>query len=383
MPTLPLDPDLLREAVEAYKAAGLVRSEAAKRLGLRPSTFDHRLNKAIAAGLDQDIVHPAPAGHKVKGVSTLYNPKGDVIAQWVKTRSDGPDLDEVIGSIRAAFDDYQGTAEPSFAPEVTDSELVTVYPLADLHLGLLAWGKETGDDWDLTIADAEIRRSMSRLVASSPRSSVAVVLGLGDLLHADNYDNQTSRSKHKLDVDGRYPKVLQTATKLLLHVIDLALERHEVVIVRLIPGNHDDVSAIAVTNALATRFDGHERVKVDTDPGRFWWWRFGKVFLGAAHGDMAKMRELPLIMASRRPEDWGATTHRMVFTGHIHHREKLNAREFGDVDVESFNSPAGKDAWQYGAGFVSKRSVHSITFHNVDGEVSRCRVSLSQNSQSG
>jgi hypothetical protein len=100
------------------------------------------------------------------------------------------------------------------------------------------------------------------------------------------------------------------------------------------------------------------------------------VFLGAAHGDMAEMKELPLIMASRNKEDWGATTHQMVFTGHIHHREKLNAKEFGGVDVESFNSPAGKDAWQAGMGFVSKRSVHSITFHNIDGEILRNRAPI-------
>lgn len=377
MATPPLSEALLREALEAFKANGYSKKLAAEALGLKPATYDHRYMKAILAGLDNDIVHPAPAGHQIKGVSTLYNADGTVSAQWVKTKADGPDLDIVIEAVKTAFDEYQGAALPTFAPEVTDSELATAYMLADLHIGLLAWHKETGEDWDLTIAESELSKALGRLIAASPHSSVGVVLGLGDLLHADNYDNQTSRSKHQLDVDGRYPKVLQTATKLLLHVIDLALEKHEQVIVRLLPGNHDDVSAIAVTNALATRYSDHPRVTVDTDPGRFWWWRFGKVFLGAAHGDMAKMRDLPLIMASRRPEDWGASTHRMVFTGHIHRREKLSAREFGDVDVESFNSPVAKDAWSAGMGYTSKRSVHSITFHNVDGEISRSRVALS------
>ena len=92
------------------------------------------------------------------------------------------------------------------------------------------------------------------------------------------------------------------------------------------------------------------------------------------------MKDLPLIMASRHPEDWGASTHRMIFCGHIHHREKLNAREFGDVDVESFNSPTAKDAYSHGAGFVSKRSVHSLTFHELEGEISRSRVAIVQNS---
>jgi len=376
MPTPPLSESDLRAVLEAYKANGYSKKLAAEALGLKPGTYDHRYTKAILAGLDNDIVHPAPAGHQIKGVSTLYNPDGSISAQWVKTRADGPDLDQIIDTIKAAFDDYQGAAEPTFAPEVTDTELATVYPLADWHLGLLAWHREVGEDWDLSIAEREIRQSMARLVASSPSSSTAVVLGLGDLLHSDNYDNMTSRSKHRLDVDGRYPKVLHTAVKLVIYVIDLALQKHDSVLVRLLPGNHDDQSAIAVTLALAARYDGHPRVKVDDDPGRFWWWRFGSVFLGAAHGDQAKMKDLPLIMASRHPTDWGASKHRLILTGHIHHRERLSAKEFGDVDVESFNTPAAKDAYSHGHGYLSKRSVHSLTFHNLEGEISRSRVSI-------
>ena len=380
MPTRPLTEQDMRAAIEAFKANGFSKKLAAEALGLKSATYNHRYYKAVMAGLDGDIVHAAPAGHQIKGVSTLYNQDGSLRQQWVKTRADGPELDQIIDAIKGAFDDYRGAAEPSFAPEVTDSQIATVYPLADWHIGLLAWGREVGEDWDLSISERYIRQSMDRLVATSPKAATAVILGLGDLLHSDNYEGVTSRSKHRLDVDGRYPKVLQTAVKLVVHAIELALQHHDQVLVRLIPGNHDDQSAIAVTLALASRYEGHPRVTVDDDPGRFWWWRFGKVFLGAAHGDIAKMKDLPLIMATRHPEDWGATRHRLIFTGHIHHREKLNAREFGDVDVESFNSPTAKDAYSHGAGFVSKRSVHSLTFHREDGEISRSRVAIVQNS---
>jgi hypothetical protein len=363
----------LMAAVEAVKAHGNV-ANAARALGVPDGTLRNRYNAAVRRGLDDKIVSEVPAGHSLKGVSTLYRDDGSIIQQWIKTRTDQPPLEEIIEAVRGAFEEYRASAVSTTFAAPADDELATVYPLADWHIGLLAWGKEVGEDWDLPKAEADIKGAMERLVAASPASSTAVVLGLGDLLHSDGYANATARSNNKLDVDGRYPKVLVTATKLILYTIDLALQKHEHVIVRLIPGNHDDQSAIAVSLALAVRFEGHPRVKVDDDPGRFWWWRWGKVFLGAAHGDMAKMRELPLIMASSHPEEWGATTHKMVFTGHIHHREKLNAKEFGGVDVESFNSPAGKDAWQVGMGFVSKRSVHSLTFHNVDGEVMRNRA---------
>lgn len=364
-----------QEAVDAFEKYGS-QTAAADALGLNRSTYLHRLRSGIKAGLDQAIVHPAPQGHTVKGVSTLYDAGGNVAMQWVKTKAGELSFEEITDAIAGAFEEYRGTALVSPPPVSSDPELATIYPLADWHIGLLAWHREVEQDWDLTIAEAAIGKAMERLIARSPSSQTAVVLGLGDLLHADNYDNMTSRSGNKLDVDGRYPKVLKVATKLVLHTVELALQKHEHVIVRLLPGNHDDQSAIAVSLALALRYEGHPRVKVDDDPSRFWWWRWGKTFLGAAHGDMAKMDKLPIIMASRHPVDWGASEHRMIFTGHIHHREKLNAKEVGGVDVESFNSPAAKDAWQFGAGFVSKRSVHSITFHNVDGEESRQRVNV-------
>lgn len=375
MPTHAMTAELKQEAVDAFAKYGSQQA-AADALGLSRTTFQSRYYAGVKAGLDQAIVHPAPQGHTVKGVSTLYDQAGNVLQQWVKTRSGQISPEELAEAVTAAFEEYRGSAPLANPPILAEPELVTVYPLADWHIGLLAWHREVEQDWDLTIAEAAIEKAMTRLVSISPASETAVVLGLGDLLHADNYQNMTARSGNKLDVDGRYPKVLKIAVKLVMQTIDLALQKHRSVLVRILPGNHDDQSAIYVALALALRYENEPRVQVDDDAGRFWWWRFGKVFLGAAHGDMAKMKDLPLIMASRNPEDWGASEHRMVFTGHIHHREKLNAKEVGGVDVESFNSPAAKDAWQWGAGFVSKRSVHSVTFHNLDGELTRNRVNV-------
>jgi len=376
MPTPSLSPELMREAVEAFKANGFDKTAAARALNLPPGTFNHRYKKGIAAGFDDAIVAQAPAGHVIKGVSTLVDGDGQVIQQWIKTRTDQLPLEDIIEAVQGALEAHSGHSAPILPPDHAEPELVTVYPLADWHIGLLAWGRETGEDWDLAIAQDVIRRAMTRLVGGTPNSSHAVILGLGDLLHSDGYEGVTARSKNRLDVDGRWPKVLRVAVELVIYTIDLALQKHESVLVRLIPGNHDDQSAIAVSLALAMFYSNNPRVTVDDDPGPFWWWRWGKVFLGAAHGDQAKMAQLPLIMAGDRPEDWGASEYRMILTGHIHHREKLNANEFGGVDVESFNTPVSKDAYHHRKAYRAKRSVHALTFHNVDGEITRNRVSI-------
>jgi len=362
----------MQEAVDAVAKYGS-QNEAARQLGLERPTFLNRYRKGIKAGLDQAIVHPAPQGHTVKGVSTLYDLDGNVVQQWIKTKADGPSLDDIIAAIQGAFDEYDGKANVPPAPEHADADLATIIPLADFHVGLLSWRRETGEDWDLTIAQAIIKAAMGRLVASTTPSGECVILGLGDLLHSDGYDPVTSRSKNQLDVDGRWPKVLRAAVDLIIHTVDLALKRHAHVLLRILPGNHDEESAIAVAMALSLYYSANPRVSVDDDPSRFWWWSWGTTLLGATHGDKAKMKDLPLIMAARNPEAWGRAKHRHIMTGHIHHASALEA---GGVTVESFQSPVARDAYHDGMGFTSGRSLTALTLHRDHGEIGRVKSNI-------
>lgn len=368
----PLDEAVLRAALDAVKAANGNITEAARSLGIPRPTFQHQYYTAIRRGLGDGLVAPAPTGHTVKGISTLYDEEGQIVQQWVKTRADEYDIEQIIETIKAAFDDLEA-APPVPPPPDHDASLATLYPLPDLHMGLYAWGKEAGEDYDLSIADRVNREAFGRLVASTPASRTAVVLGLGDLIHADNTENRTARSGNSLDVDTRYSRVLHVATQFMVYAVDQALRHHERVIVRNLPGNHDTHSALAVGMALWAWYRNEPRVTVDTDPSYFWWWQFGANFLGATHGDMTKMNDLPLVMAASKPEAWGSAKHRLILTGHIHHKSAL---ERGGVIVESFQSTAARDAWHQASGFRSGRSLTAITLHQERGEIARAKVTI-------
>jgi hypothetical protein len=193
------------------------------------------------------------------------------------------------------------------------------------------------------------------------------------LLHSDGYDPVTSRSKNQLDVDGRWPKVLRAAVDLIIYTVDLALKRHAHVLLRILPGNHDEESAIAVALALSLYYSANPRVSVDDDPSRFWWWSWGTTLLGATHGDKAKMKDLPLIMAARNPEAWGRAKHRHIMTGHIHTQTGI---EVSGVTVESFRTPTPPDAWHSQMGYGAGRSLTAITLHKTDGELGRVRSNI-------
>lgn len=345
---------------EALAQAGSKRG-AARLLGVPESTFRGRLSSAERLG----------------GVSTLYRLDGEdgAILEWVKTKADHRSLspDELKQQIREALDGYIPPSHHTVAPDRVDSDLATVYICADWHVGLLSWAKETGHNYDLKIGQKTIQTAMTRLFSTTPSASQAVILGLGDLLHSDNYDGKTARSQNILDVDGRYPKMLRAACELILFTIGLALQKHESVLVRILPGNHDEQSAIAVSLAVQMYYANEPRVTVDDDAGRFWWWSWGKVLLGATHGDKAKMKDLPLLMAARNPEAWGKAKFRHCYTGHIHTQTGI---EMSGVTVESFQTPVAPDSWHVAHGYGAQRSCQAITHHKDQGEILRNKVNI-------
>jgi hypothetical protein len=237
---------------------------------------------------------------------------------------------------------------------------------------LLSWHKETEIDWDLDLSRKTYIPAVEELIDGAPASDTFVVLGLGDLLHSDNYDNQTTGGTPQ-DQDGRHPKLLYAATQFLLTTIDLAAQRHKNVLAVVLPGNHDEQSAVGVRLALSLHYAKHKHVTVEDSANRFWYWQWGKNLCAATHGDKIKKAELPLLMAQHRPQEWGATEHRVYLTGHIHHETAL---EKGGVRVESLQSPSAKDQWHHTHGYGAGRSLQTITLDKEGGLRSRRFVNL-------
>ncbi len=397
---MPLPTEELRRRAEAYKKHGTLKA-AAVALGVKKSALSESLRRAAEAGLlgtepvlpgfriskisntpsgtfiqqtqDRGEKFAVPTGHVIKGVSALVDAEGRVIQQWQKTAVEHSPVD-IAAILKEAFDDV-APAEPVAAPAQVYDDLLTLTPLADWHIGLFSWRRETDTNWDLKIAEDVIGTAIEDLIARTPPSANAIVLGGGDLLHSDNNENKTARSGNVLQVDGRYQKVLMTACRLVVRAIDASLKRHGHVTVRVLPGNHDEHASVAVAYFLLAWYRNEPRVTVDVDPSLFFWFRFGKVMIGATHGHTVKLKDMASIMAHRRAEDWGATRHRFVHGFHIHHSSKF-ASEGGGVISESHQTPTPQDAWHFGSGFLSGRSMQSITYHKEYGEVSRVRVAM-------
>lgn len=365
------------EAIKKYKS----KRGAARALGLNYTTVHQALaeveKKAAIHGYSpaHDLTKKVAPGFVAKGHSTLYRRgEPEPVLQWVKTSTDHEQREFIVrAAIKALSLDVQGLAPIVTAPKHTDADLMAVYPLGDPHFGLHAWAKETGDDFDLKIARRLTLGAVDRLVQAAPNACTAIVLPLGDVFHMDNQTNLTPGHKNQLDADGRFVKVLQVGIETFRHVVFRALEKHAKVIVRFVAGNHDPHAIWSLAFCIAAYFDNEPRVEVDLSPAKHWFYRFGSVLIGATHGDTTKHEQLLGVMASDRPEDWGATKHRYFYTGHVHNSR---VTELPGLLCESFRTLAARDAWTAGAGYRAGRDMRLIVHHREHGEIERHRCDV-------
>jgi UDP-2,3-diacylglucosamine pyrophosphatase LpxH len=370
--------DRQREVVAVYERLGSASKTAvelkANRRGIDQMIKRIKSRAAIKGFSPQhDMTRTVPDGFTVKGVSTLYGKNGKVSAQWVKSRADDARREQLLREAIQAMCSEVPKMAPIEAPVQTTDNLLNVIPIGDPHHGLLSWALETGDDFDSDIAKQLTLGAVDRLMQSAPPAGTCIILPLGDVFHMNDQTNSTPASKHQLDVDSRYVKVLGIGIETYRHAIIRALEKHDNVVVRFVSGNHDPQAIWALAFTIQAYFSDNPRVIVDLSPSKFWYYKFGQVLIGATHGDTVKHEALLGVMAADRAKDWGDTKHRYWYTGHVHHQ---SVKEFPGVVCESFRTLAAKDAYAAGHGYRAGRDMVCITHHLDHGEIERHRCDI-------
>jgi len=309
--------------------------------------------------------------------NTQITPSG----MWVKTKAgdDGvgysvylrpPVDDDTTDKIIKAVSDIKPTKKIK-PPKHADEDLLTAYLIADVHMGLLAWGKETGEDYNTETAAARVRDWVSQCVAASPPSKTAIILDVGDYHHADDTTNATPRGRHTLDVDTRFHRTMDISIQALGTAIEAALAKHENVIVRILPGNHNPHAYMVAMFAIAERYRNNPRVQVQTEPGEFFAYEFGSNLIAAHHGDKAKATQLVLWLADEHPQMWGRTEHRYLFTGHLHHHK---SQEIGGVQWQQLRAVSARDAYAASGAYRSRAGMEAQVYHKIKGRIQRHEV---------
>jgi len=364
---------------EIIDAVNKTRSKraAAKLLGVNYTTVHNAIKqverKAAIFGFSpkHDMTHTVPDGFSVKGVSTYYNDEGKPAGQWVKSRADDERREQMIREAFEAMAQELPRIPYTLGPTQTSEHLCNLYTLTDSHVGMLAWGKETGADWDLKIAEQVLTSCFEHMVMNSPPAAVGLVNQLGDFLHSDGLLPVTPTSGNILDQDGRFSKLVQVAVRVLRRVIDFALRRHDRVVVLMAEGNHDMASSVWLRVMFKALYELEPRVTVIDSELPYYVHQHGQTMLAFHHGHLKKNDQLPILFAAQFPQVWGATSKRYAHTGHRHHVEE---KEHSGMTVIQHPTLAARDAWAARGGYVADRQVTAISYHSQFGQVARTTV---------
>lgn len=243
--------------------------------------------------------------------------------------------------------------------------------LYDHHFGKLAWGKETGNDYDLQIAEQLFSAAIENLLGKVNGYAIEkILLPIGqDFLHVNNQQATTAKGTRQ-DVDTRLAKIFEAAMMAVVNAVERARQVAPVEII-WIPGNHDSETSYYLAQVIRAYYRTCQDVAVNSEPTARKYLKYGNTRLGFTHGDKEPLKQLPIIMAGSEPQAWAETKHREWHIGHLHKKKEvefITCDSEGPVRVRQLPSLCGTDAWHFESGYVNGlRAAEGYLWHKEYG----------------
>lgn len=353
---------------------GRTNREAAALLGVHERTYRKRRAALARKGWSPEhgLQVQYPDGYKMGKVTIQRNAAGEVERTWERMCEDSERQLVMMQAAIEAMGEQIPRAAPVAAPAPKKANLANCYVITDYHMGMLSWHEETGADWDLRKAEDLIVKWFSVAIDRAPEAEVGIFAQLSDLLHFDGMDAVTPASKHLLDVDTRFAKVVRSAIRVLRQIIEMLLLKHNKVHIVMADANHDPVSQIWLREWFSVLYENEPRITVDRSPSPYNAYEFGKVALFFHHGHKRRVSNVSEVFAAQFREIFGRTKHAYAHLGHLHH---VDIKENNLMIVEQHRTLAPADAYAARGGWITGRDAKVITYDCERGEVGRITIS--------
>lgn len=242
----------------------------------------------------------------------------------------------------------------------------------DLHIGKLAHKDESGEDYDIKIAEDRFNKAIDSLIQRVNMDTVEkIIFPVGnDLMNVDNNNKMTTAGTIQ-DTDTRYFKMFQATIRIITNAIN-KLTTYAPVDVIVIPGNHDETSMLTFGLVLEAYYNNTDQVNVDCSPKLRKYYKYGKVGMQFTHGDKEPHTSLGMIFASEQPRLWADTKFRFCMLGHLHKSKKLNyvsVDEHPGFMVQIIPSLSSADRWHHSRGYQSIKQAKSFLYNKTEGLV--------------
>lgn len=315
----------------------------------------------VAMKLDADGSGTAETCH----VETLWQVKVTLKRRVSRVVEDG--LEALIGRMQRWSPKYPKSPK---MPRVTDPHMLEIN-LSDVHFAKLAWAAETGQDYDLKIAESLFDSAVDCLLAKAsgfPIERITFPIG-NDFYHVDGQNNATAAGTPQ-DVDGRFVKMFEVGQMAVIRAVE-KLQQVAPVDVVLVRGNHDWQTSVFLAKIVKVWFRHCDRVAVDDSPAPRKYVAYGNSLVGYTHGSEEKIQSLPGIMATEVPHLWQqATRSRRWHLGHYHTKRQTHYAGVNTIDgvvVHHAPSLSAQDLWHAKKGYLGSRAAEAHLFSKEYG----------------
>lgn len=198
----------------------------------------------------------------------------------------------------------------------------------DAHIGMYAFAKEVGTDYDVRMALDRCCNSVDDMVqelSGYPICQIYMPIG-NDFMHFDNVLQRTSAAQNPLDSDSRFHRAYRGAGLMLEYMVRRATEICNDVRLFYVPGNHDYITSYGLICGLAGVFRDDPKVTVDLNENPQKIIRHGGCAIFYEHGQKIKPNQFPLIFHehvlkhARDTNNATPITYKEVQIGHMHQK---------------------------------------------------------------
>lgn len=364
--------DRQREVFDAVLQYGSGRG-ASRALGVTKTAVQQIItairNRAAREGYAPGHWNDGVAPGYLMGKVTVQRANGVVERTWERQSPELAAQLEAIKTASAAFYEDLGPIAVAARVDNRSTDIIPWINIGDAHLGMLAHEAETGENFDLKIAERELCAAISILIDEMGHHDRVVINDLGDFTHYENFTGTTEASGHALDFDSRFPRMIDVYSRVMRFIVDKVMEKANTVDVIINQGNHSRTNDIWMAELLRVAYGHTGRVNVLNNGSVFIGYRMGNTLVMTHHSDKCRPHRLASVMTTDFRIDYGETEYHYVDIGHIHHGMVL--KEHPDISIESFNTLAPKDKWATDGGWRSRSSITVVHRSRTYGDVGR------------
>lgn len=250
--------------------------------------------------------------------------------------------------------------------------------LPDIHFGRLTWEEESGENYDIKLAEeyaVKVTQTLLSYAKSFPIGKVLFPLG-NDFFNVNN-KNETTVHGTPQQEDTRWQKTFRKGRQLAVKLIEMCSQIAPVDVI-IIAGNHDEERMFYLGDSLDAWFHNNPNVTIDNRAIKRKYYLFEKVLLGFTHGYYEKAEKLPFLMPTEVPEWWAKSKYREWHLGDKHHKKEFEYKTNEDrgMTIRVLRALASTDAWTFDKGYVGAiKAGESFLWHPLDGLVAQFTAS--------